>query len=324
MELRRGRSRVLTQSSLEFNPALHRFLIFLAAMTFLLLLAGGLVTSNQAGLSVPDWPTSFGSLYRIPPMVGGVRYEHSHRMIAELVGLLTIVVAIWAWRSEQRAWMRWLGWVALGGVIVQGVLGGLTVKMLLPWYVSSAHAVVAQSFFCLIVLMAVFTSRHWMQPLAAQAADTGRPSLYWLCLASIAVLNLQLFFGAAFRHRDQHGGLSVEYHIINSLLVTGLLVFTSVRGMMRRDIPAVRKPAFLVHMLLWLQIALGIAAYMTRVVWGADAPQPLPSMVAATVAHLGVGALLLAATFVLAAEAQRNLVGRPVPSPAIARSGAVA
>ena len=324
MELRRGRSRVLTQSSLEFNPALHRFLIFLAAMTFLLLLAGGLVTSNQAGLSVPDWPTSFGSLYRIPPMVGGVRYEHSHRMIAELVGLLTIVVAIWAWRSEQRAWMRWLGWIALGGVIVQGVLGGLTVKMLLPWYVSSAHAVVAQSFFCLIVLMAVFTSRHWMQPLAAQAADTGRPSIYWLCLISIAVLYLQLFFGAAFRHRNQHGGLSVEYHIINSLLVTGLLVFTSVRGMMRRDILAIRKPAFLVHMLLWLQIVLGIAAYMTRVVWGADAPQPLPSMVAATVAHLGVGALLLAATFVLAAEAKRNLVDRPVPAPAIARSGAVA
>ena len=324
MELRRGRSRVLTQSSLEFNPALHRFLIFLAVMTFLLLLAGGLVTSNQAGLSVPDWPTSFGSLYRIPPMVGGVRYEHSHRMIAELVGLLTIVVAIWAWRSEQRAWMRWLGWIALMGVIVQGVLGGLTVKMLLPWYVSSAHAVVAQSFFCLIVLMAVFTRRHWMQPLAAQAADTGRPSLYWLCLISIAVLYLQLFFGAAFRHRDQHGGLSVEYHIINSLLVTGLLVLTSVRGMMRRDILAVRKPAFLVHMLLWVQIALGIAAYMTRVVWGADAPQPLPSMVAATVAHLGVGALLLAATFVLAAEAKRNLVDRPVPAPAIARSGAVA
>src|SRR5205823_10370406 len=156
---------LLKPAATQFNRPLHNFLVFTAGITFLLLLAGALVTSNQAGLSVPDWPTSFGSLYRIPPMVGGVRYEHSHRMIAELVGLLTIVVAIWAWRSEQRAWMRWLGWIALGGVIVQGVLGGLTVRMLLPWYVSSAHAVVAQSFFCLIVLMAVFTSRHWMQPL---------------------------------------------------------------------------------------------------------------------------------------------------------------
>src|SRR5207237_5881284 len=172
--------------------------------------------------------------------------------------------------------------------------------------------------------MAVFTSRQCMQPLAAQAADTGQPSLYWPCLASITVLYLQLFFGAAFRHRDQHGGLSVEYHIINSLLVTGLVVFTSVRGMMRRDIPAVRKPAFLVHMLLWVQIALGIAAYMTRVVWGADAPQPFPSMVAATVAHLGVGALLLAATFVLAAQAKRNLMTRPAKSAAIVRSGVAA
>src|SRR5438045_5937619 len=124
MELRRGRSRVLTQSSLEFNPALHRFLIFLAVMTFLLLLAGGLVTSNAAGLSVPDWPTSFGSLYRIPPMIGGVKFEHGHRMIAELVGLLTIVLAIWIQRSDRRRWMHMLGWVALGGVVVQGVLGG--------------------------------------------------------------------------------------------------------------------------------------------------------------------------------------------------------
>src|SRR5205823_8647145 len=172
-------------------------------MTFLLLLAGGLVTSNRAGLSVPDWPTSFGSLYRIPPMVGGVRYEHSHRMIAELVGLLTTVVAIWMQRRERRVWMRWLGWIALAGVIVQGLLGGLTVKMLLPWYVSSAHAMVAQSFFCLIVLMALFTSRQWMQLVDSQAVDGGRPSLYWLCLASIAVSYLQLFFGAEFRHRNQ-------------------------------------------------------------------------------------------------------------------------
>src|SRR5438874_3225614 len=191
--VRRGRSRVLTPSSLEFNPALHRFLIFLAVMIFLLLLAGGLVTSNRAGLSVPDWPTSFGSLYRIPPMVGGVRYEHSHRMIAGLVGLLTLVVAVWMQRREGRAWIRWLGWMAVAGVIVQILLGGLTVKMLLPWYVSSAHAMVAQSFFCLIVLMALFTGRQWMQPVDSQAVDGGQPSLYWLCLASIAVLYLQLF-----------------------------------------------------------------------------------------------------------------------------------
>src|SRR5438552_15019484 len=122
----RGRSRVLTQSSLEFNPALHRFLIFLAAMTFLLLLAGGLVTSNDAGLAVPDWPTSFGSLYRIPPMVGGVKFEHSHRMLAEFVGLLTIIVAVWTARVERRKWMRVLGWIALATVIAQGILGGIT------------------------------------------------------------------------------------------------------------------------------------------------------------------------------------------------------
>lgn len=273
-------------------------------MTFLLLIAGALVTSNQAGLSVPDWPTSFGHIFKIPPMVGGVKYEHSHRMIAELVGVLTIVLAIWTWRAESRSWMRWLGWIALVGVIVQGVLGGLTVKMMLPWYVSTAHAAVAQTFFCLLVVMALFTSRGWIEDEGAPVRREGI-SLFSLCLLSLVVLYLQLFFGAAFRH----GGMSIAYHIFNAVVVTGVLVWTSVRGMSEgRDIPALRTPARLVHGLLWVQIGLGFAAYMTRVKWGADAPQPLPSMVASTVAHVGVGALLLAATFVLAIQTRRHVL----------------
>ena len=98
-----------------------------ACATFLLIIAGALVTSNDAGLSVPDWPTSFGSFYKIPRMVGGVRFEHTHRMIAEFIGLLTIVIAIWTWRADRRRWMKYLGIGALGTVIAQGVLGGLTV-----------------------------------------------------------------------------------------------------------------------------------------------------------------------------------------------------
>src|SRR5262252_6481090 len=131
-------------------------------MTLLLILAGALVTSNNAGLAVPDWPTSFGSLYKIPPMVGGIKYEHGHRMLAEFVGLLTIVAALWTQFKDPRSWMRKLGWTALVLVIVQGVLGGITVKMFLPWYVSTAHTAAAQTFFSLIVLMALFTSRSWM------------------------------------------------------------------------------------------------------------------------------------------------------------------
>ena len=119
--------------------------------------AGALVTSNDAGLAVPDWPTSFGSIWRIPHMVGGVKYEHGHRMVAQLVGFLTIVLMIWVWRSDARRWMKWLGVVALATVIAQGILGGLTVLFFLPWWISSAHATLAQGFFCIVVSMALFT-----------------------------------------------------------------------------------------------------------------------------------------------------------------------
>ena len=94
--------------------------MFTACATFLLIVAGALVTSNDAGLSVPDWPTSFGSLYKLPPMVGGVRFEHSHRMVAEFIGLLTIIVAIWTWRADRRSWVRKLGISAIVAVIAQG------------------------------------------------------------------------------------------------------------------------------------------------------------------------------------------------------------
>lgn len=278
-------------------------------MTFLLLIAGALVTSNQAGLSVPDWPTSFGSLYKIPPMVGGVKFEHGHRMIAELVGLLTIVLAIWTWRDEGRKWMRWLGIVALLGVIAQGVLGGMTVRMFLPWYISTAHAALAQTFFALLVVMSLFTSKGWIESNSPVLPDT-RPGLFVLCVISLATLYLQLLFGAAFRH----GGMSFAPHFLNSILVFAILVWTSVRAMTEKRIPSVRFAGRVVHGLLVLQILLGVAAYFTRVRWGADAPQPLPSMVASTVAHVGVGALLLAFTFVLAIHARQSL------SPALSAS----
>jgi len=273
----------------------------LASVTFLLLIAGALVTSNQAGLAVPDWPTSFGHLFKIPPMVGGIKYEHGHRMLAELVGLLTIVAALWTQLKEKRSWMRKLGWTALVLVIVQGVLGGITVKMFLPWYVSTAHAGVAQTFFSLLVLMALFTSRGWIEGTTARVTDAGRPSLWALSLLSLFALYLQLFFGGAFRH----SGMSILPHILNAAVVMGVLIWTSVRGMIEgKQVAPLKTPARLVHGLLMLQIALGIAAYITRVK-DADAPQPLPGMIATTVAHVGVGALLLASTFVLAIRTRR-------------------
>src|ERR1700752_4765827 len=113
------------------NPWLHRYAVLLACCTLLLVVAGALVTRNDAGLSVPDWPLSYGKL--MPPMEGGILYEHGHRTVATTVGLLTIVSMIWLFRSERRNWLRRLGAIALLAVILQGVLGGLTVLLLLPW-----------------------------------------------------------------------------------------------------------------------------------------------------------------------------------------------
>ena len=138
---------------------LHWYAVLTACATLFLILAGGMVTSTGSGLAVPDWPLSYGMVF--PPMVGGVFYEHGHRMVATFVGFLTTVMAIWLWRQEARRWVRNLGFIALLAVIVQGMLGGLTVIFLLPTAISVTHACLAQTFFCLTVGLAVFTSASW-------------------------------------------------------------------------------------------------------------------------------------------------------------------
>ena len=144
---------------------LHRFSKFVVACTVLLILAGSLVTSHDAGLSVPDWPTSYGwNMFTFPPSmwVANILYEHGHRLIASTVGFLTIVLAVWLWLTESRRWLRWLGVAALGAVVAQGVLGGLTVIFFLPAAISTAHAGLAEVFFCMTVAIALFTSPRWI------------------------------------------------------------------------------------------------------------------------------------------------------------------
>src|ERR687891_237617 len=154
--------------------ALHRFSVYLAICTLFLVVAGASVTSNQAGLSVPDWPLSYGEV--MPEMKGGVFFEHGHRMIASAVGFLTIILAVWLWRCEERQWLRRLGWTLLAAVIAQGVLGGMTVLFLLPPAVSISHACLAQLFFAGTVAMALFTSPGWRQE-PVLFGDQGWPSL---------------------------------------------------------------------------------------------------------------------------------------------------
>jgi len=292
-----------------------------AALAFLLIVAGGLVTSNNAGLAVPDWPTSFGHLFKIPKMIGGVKFEHGHRMIAEFVGLLTIVVAVWTWMVDKRRWMRGLTLAAVAGVVVQGVLGGLTVLNLLPPAISTAHATAGQTMFCVLAVIAVFTSRSWLEePKEKIALKDARPLLRH-CWMLIGFLYLQLILGAAFRHVWTKLGPSganhwpahkivhafLYPHIFNALIVSALVLYVSLRALTRHgNIKQLRRPALGLLLLLIVQLLLGVSAYVVRVVQGINESQPTMSLVWVTVAHLAVGAAILFLTFVLTIQAYRH------------------
>lgn len=287
----------------QYHPGLHRWSILLACCTLLLVVAGALVTSRDAGLSVPDWPLSYGKL--MPPMEGGILYEHGHRMIATTVGLFTIVSLVWIFRVDRRAWMRRLSVVALAAVVVQGVLGGITVIMLLPWWISSSHATLAQLFFSTTVAMALFTSRQWLAGPAMIPEDSENP-LRGLSLAAPICAVGQLFLGAAARHK----AIGSIYHICGAPFVTGVVLWVSMRILLHyarnREL---RISAVTLITITLIQVFLGVAAFMTRVAY-ADAVQPMPLMVTFTVLHVAVGALTLAASVVMAILVRRNLGAR--------------
>ena len=302
--LRSPKEGALKAVSTPYNSRLHAYAVFVACITLVLIVAGALVTSNDAGLSVPDWPTSFGSIYKIPNMVGGIRFEHTHRMIAEFVGLNTIVLALWTWFAERRRWLRFLAVAALGTVILQGVLGGLTVLYFLPPAISSAHAAVAQTFFCIAVCIALFTGRNWIEEVPRVEPETRRPSLFTLTLLSVFVLYVQLILGAMFRHK----GLSWWPHVAHAAIVAIVLTWTAVRALSQYSrIADVKKSAIMMLSLVITQLCLGFVAFLTRVEWGKDAAQPELPMVISTVTHVAVGALLLATAVILAIQVWRHI-----------------
>jgi cytochrome c oxidase assembly protein subunit 15 len=291
----------------QANRGLHGFTLFTAAATFLLIIAGALVTSNDAGLSVPDWPLSYGQL--MPPMIGGIFYEHGHRMIASFVGMLTIVLAAWLWRVEQRGWVKKLGLAALAAVVAQGVLGGLTVIFLLPTAVSVGHASLAQLFFSTVVILALVTSPGWRRGFPGPpAAVDGSPSLRTLCVAANGAIFGQLVLGAAFRHK----GFGIVPHLIGAAVVAVLVVWVLARVVSSCAGEArLFRRALTLNALVMLQLVLGSSAYWIRLLT-AEYPQPLLPMVALTVAHVALGALILAASIVLTFEVWARL---PRPSP---------
>ncbi len=294
---------------------LHRYATFVSACTVLLIVAGGLVTSTGSGLSVPDWPTSYGwSMFTFPMrhMVGGIFYEHGHRLIASGVGFLTIVLAIWLWRAEPRRWLRLLGLAALGAVVLQGVLGGITVLFFLPTAISTAHAGLAQIFFCLTVSIALFTSPNWDRPAAGGWVDDAM--LRRTAAATTAIIYLQIIVGATMRHADAglaipdfplvFGGLvpphwtpqiAIHYaHRAGALLVAAAITATAGHVFFhhggRRDLV---RPARLLTALVLIQIALGGLVVLTR------------KDVAINTIHVVNGALVLASSLVLTLRSYR-------------------
>lgn len=302
--LPRAKEYKLKSTPAKYNPAHHAFAVFTACATFVVITAGALVTSNDAGLSVPDWPTSFGYLVKVPHFVGGIRYEWSHRMVAGTVVTLTLAIAIWTLLVERRRWLRWLAVGAFFTVIAQATLGGLTVLLFQPPWVSTAHATVAQTFFCIAVSIALFTGRKWVEEQPRVEFDSRRPSLQMLTFLSIFVLYVQLILGGMFRHH----GMSWWPHVLNAVLVLFVLAWTAIRAISAySNIDAVRRPAIVMLSLLITQLCLGFAAFLTRVEWGRNAAQPELPMVVSTVAHVAVGALLLATTVVLAIQVWRHV-----------------
>jgi heme a synthase len=292
----------------------HRYVKLVTACTVLLITAGGMVTSTQSGLSVPDWPTSYGwNMFTFPvsKWVGGIRYEHSHRLIASTVGFLTIILAVWTWRVEPRRWVRRLAFAALGAVIVQGLLGGLTVLFFLPAPISIAHAGLAQIFFCLTVTLAVVTSSRWKH--AVSPVDD--PMLRRAALATTLLVYSQILLGATMRHT--HAGLAIPdfplafgrvippvwsagvaihfAHRLGALIVTLSILATAGHVLYHhgRHRELVR-PALVLMFLVAMQITLG-----AFVIWSGKDP-------VINTAHVVNGALVLGTSLVLTLRSFRS------------------
>src|SRR5437867_5040179 len=249
------------------SKGLHRFALLVAIATFFLIIAGANVTSHDAGLATSDWPLSNGQVF--PRMVGNLFCEHGHRLVATAVGLLTIALAIVLQIRERRSWVKRLGWISLAGVIAQGLLGGLTVKMNLPLAVSAAHATLAQLFFLTTVSLAVFTSRSWALEPAGRLAERQAGAVRRFCLIACAAIFLQLVLGAVLRHSatwDQFLPTALLVtHIVGAVIVA-LTVGTSVVVTLRNYLSEkyLSRPAMIVGILLLIQLALGVATYVAR------------------------------------------------------------
>ncbi|MFL6273723.1 MAG: COX15/CtaA family protein [Blastocatellia bacterium] len=319
-------------TSVDARPSrgLHLFAIFVAVLTVVLLLAGALVTSNEAGDSVPDWPLSFGRWLIAPQRFnGGVRYEYSHRFIAGAVSFATFILALWAWFGDHRKWVRRFALLVFAGILGQAAIGG--VRVLFPGYkplIAVPHALIAQSFFGAIVAIAVFTSQSWFARHDLKP-DGGGLALRRLTALSLGCVLGQLVLGAAFRH----GAFGILPHALGAVVVAAVVGWTAVATRRRHGNDRyLARPAWLLIVLLATQVTLGVLAYITRMAVAGQplagvgdffarlqlAPlpslslqQPVEPMISLTAAHLVVGALTLATIVVLTLRTYQVLTPQP-------------
>ncbi len=251
---------------------LNRFAWFICLAALLLICSGGMVTSKNVGLAVPDWPTTFGyNMFQFPvsKWVGGILFEHTHRLIASAVGFLTIVLAIWLWRSETRKWVRNLGLIALVGVILQGILGGLRVTMLKD-EIGIFHACVAQAFLALLVVIALVTTAFWRSLDEAGVNPRKFAPIRSLAIAITIMIYVQLALGATMRH--QHRDLSIlDFPTANGAWIPDtsaaalakINAWRDARGL--SDVDAFQIWLQMVHRFVALLIGIGVIVFCSRV-----------------------------------------------------------
>jgi cytochrome c oxidase assembly protein subunit 15 len=287
------------------TAGIHRFALTTAIATVLLLVAGALVTSNDAADSVPDWPLAYGRI--IPPLIGGIVYEYAHRVVAGLVAILTAILAIWLARTSLGGTARRWGWIALALVLVQAGLGALRVRLGHPALIATAHATLAQVFFIVIVSLTLLTSAWWQRDFAP-LDDPGSPRLRTLSAWTTAAILIQLVLGAGFRH----GAFGILPHLIGAAVVLFLAVWTT-RAVRERfgQVGDLRRWGVLLQAILGAQILLGFVAYWA-VAESLKAAQPVLLYVIIEVAHVILGALTLAAGVLLTLSSFRLL--RPAAS----------
>jgi len=251
--------------------------------TLALVMAGGLVTSNDGALAVPDWPLNWGRL--VPPLEGGIRFEFAHRLLALLVAVLATTLAFSMQAREPRAWMRRLAWWAVAAVIAQALLGGAMVKLIDPKALAISHAALAEICFGLTVAI---TAGYYG---VSGAGD-------WVSRLAVAALFVQGVLGAAVRH----GAMGVTPHIAGAVVAAGVAMWAGLGPIIEHlEDGKMPRPALVLLGLTALQVFVGVAAYTVRAA-AIDDPQPMPLTIWTTVAHVVLGALVFAAAIVLAME----------------------